>query len=345
MFCCHQAQPPPTLIPNGVRDALGTLLRGPLRASQRRTIPVCLFALGRLGDFVLTLSALRLLLQESVPDSCLLVIPAPLAGLAARELPGVRQITLPMEAASLFREIVPIWRSERPKFATDRFERLVCFSHQRSLYYELALSWIDARQDFRLLPETYPQAPADGLSTELLGHWRLAETVLGRPVPRADILPQLTSLQATEDGRLLVCPFSRDIVRNLPADTTIQALRLWRDCNKSPIILGGSPADVPALEQLATAARAARITDVTVEAPAGLDGLLEQIAKAGAVFAADSAPAHVAAALDKRSVVMTSRSFYGYAQPWSRSDRQQVFVHGTPLEQIAAALSALCIES
>ena len=341
MFCSRQAQPPPTLIPSGVRDALGALLRGPLRASQRQTAPLCLFALGRLGDFVLTLSVLRLLLRESASDASVLVIPAPLAALTAREFPGIRQITLPMEAASLLREIVPIWRQERPKFATDRFERLVCFSHQRSLYYELALSWIDARHDLRLRPETYPQTPSDGLSTELLGHWRLAETVLGRPVPRADILPCFTSLQANDDGRLLVCPFSRDLVRNLPADTAIEALRLWRKNSGAPIVLGGSPADVPALEQLAAVARDARIADVTIEAPAGLDGLLDQVARAGAVFAADSAPAHVAAALDKRSVVMTSRSFFGYAQPWSRSDRQQVFVHGTPAAQVAAALPAL----
>lgn len=290
---------------------------------------------------MLSVSVLRLLVRELGTAHCTVVTSPQVETLATREFPGVGCVTLPVDAPSLLRDIVPIWWRERPKFAADRFERLICFSHQRSLYYELALSWIDAQHDLRLMPETYPQTPADGLSTELLGHWRLTETVLGRRVPRAEILPRLNSLQPADDGRLLVCPFSRDLVRNLPADTAIEALRLWRERNRAPIILGGSPADLPALEQLATAARAMHVTDITVETPAGLDGLLAQVAKAGAVFAADSAPAHVAAALDKHAVVMTSRSFYGYAQPWSHSDRQQVFVHGTPAEQVAAALPAL----
>jgi ADP-heptose:LPS heptosyltransferase len=341
VFCSHQAQLPPTLIPSGMRNTLGALLRGPLRGSQQRTSPLCLFALGRLGDFVLTLSALRLLLKEFGPESCVLVIPAPLSALADREFPGVRQISLPMEAASLFREIVPIWRRERPKFSADRFERLICFSHQRSLYYELALSWIDAQHDLRLMPETYPQTPAEGLCTELLGHWRLAETVLGRRIPRAEILPRFTGLQPSEDGRLLVCPFSRDLTRNLPTETVTEVLRLWRKRSRALIVLGGSPADRPALEQMAGSARAAHLADVIVEAPAGLDGLLDQVARASAVFATDSAPAHIAAALDKHSTLIVNRAIYGYAQPWSRSDRQQAFTEGTPPEQIAAALPSL----
>ncbi len=333
MFCSRQAQPPHTQIPSALRDTIGALLQGPPGSAHRQSRPVCVFALGRLGDFVLTLSVIRTLAREFGTDACTLVVPGPLASVASRELPGVRQITLPTEAASLFREILPIWRHERRKFAADHFGRLICLSHQRSLYYELALSWIDAGQDLRLTPETYPQEPADGLCTELLAHGRLAGVALGRDLTRDELLPRLSSPAVREDGHLLVCPFSRDPVRNLPADTLLRTLQLWRQHHRAPLVFGGNQSDRPALERLA-----AGFSDAHVETPDGIDGLIEQIARAGAVFAADSAPAHLATALDKRAVVMTSRSFHGYAQPWTRSDRQQIFVHGTPAEQVAAAL-------
>ncbi len=336
MFCSRQAQPPPTQIPPALREALGALLRGPARDGPRQARPVCLFALGRLGDFVLTLSVLRTLVREFGSESCTLVLPAALATLAGRELPGVRQITLPAEAASLFREILPIWRHDRRKLAKDHFERLICLSHQRSLYYELALSWIDAGQDLRLTTDSYPQDASEGMCTELRAHWRLAEIALGRSLTREEILPRLLHPPVAEDRSLLVCPFSRDTVRNIPADTLRESLHLWRQRSRAPIVFGGSPSEQPQLRRLA-----AEYLGASVETPDSLDGLLGQIARAGAILAADSAPAHLATALDKQAVVMTSPSFYGYAQPWSRSVRQQIFVHGTPAEQVAAALPAL----
>lgn len=341
MFCSSRLQPPVTLIPTPLRDRLGTVLQGPPRGKRGPSQRACLFTLGRIGDFVLTLSAIRLLLRQFGPEGCTLVVARAQAPLAQREFPGVQCVSLPTEADGLIRDILPIWWKERRKFANLHFDRLICLRHQRALYHELVLSWIAASQDIRLMPETYPEAPAPGLCAELLGHWRLTETALGRPVARENILPRFTSLHAGNDGRLLICPCSLDVTRSLPADVLVGTLQTWRGRHRAPIVLGGSPADNAALQQLASVLRTARITDVRVETPAGLDGLLDQVARAGAIFAADSAPAHVAAALDKPSVVLTSPTYFGHAQPWARSARQQSFVHGTPAEQVAAALPPL----
>lgn len=338
MYCSPRLQPPSTRIPGPLRDRLGALLAGRARHAGGRRRGLCLFALGWLGDFVLAVSAIRLLLRERAPADCALVVAPAAAGFAQGQFPGVECRVLPADAASLCRDILPLWRTQRHRLGTDRFDRLVCFSHQRPLYYELALSWIDAAEDLRLTRETYPPEPADGLGTELLAHWRLVERALGRPVAREEILPQLTGVVTTEDGRLLVCPFSRDPGRHLPADLLPGVLRRWRENSRAPIVLGGSPDERSALERLAGAIGLSRLT---VETPAGFDGLLAQVARAGAILAADSAPAHLATALDKHTVTLTSRPFYGYGQPWTRSSRQQVFVHGTPPEQVAAALPAL----
>jgi hypothetical protein len=341
MFCSPLLPPPTTRIPAPLRRQIGAWMSGPPRGPRKQSHRACLFLLGRIGDFVLALSTVRLLLGQIGPKHCTLVVSRSQERLARREFPNTRCLVLPTEADGLVRDILPIWWRERGKFADTRFKLLVGLRHQRALYHDLTLSWIDAEREVRLEPSTYPTIPQPGLCTELLGHWRLAESVLGRKVSREEILPRFTSLQASDDGRLLVCPLSLDVTRSLRAEDMLAALQIWRRRNPAPIVFGGSPTDEPALVQLAASARAAGLGDVRVEAPHGLDSLLAQVARAGAVFAADSAPAHIAIALDKPCVVMTSRGFYGYAQPWARSARQQTFLHGTSATEIAAALPAL----
>jgi ADP-heptose:LPS heptosyltransferase len=297
--------------------------------------------MGRIGDFVLTLSALRLLINAFGADGCVLVLPPSLATLAAAEFPGVDQITLPMEAASLVRGILPVWRHQRSHFARDDFQQLICLSHQRSLYYEVALSWISANHEVRLRPETYPTVPTNDLSTELLAHWRVAEIALGRKVSREEILPRFESIAPGHDGRLLVYPLSLDPSRSVPVSRMIEVLRHWRKRSPAPIVLGAGPADQIELERYANAARQAGITNVVIESPAGIDGLLAHLAQAGAIFAADSGAAHIAAALDKPLVLVMDTRLYGYANPWQRSARQRVFLNTTGLEEVAAALPAL----
>jgi ADP-heptose:LPS heptosyltransferase len=310
------------MIPPAIRNWVGARLSGPPRGSRARRPRACLYALGRLGDFVLVLSTLRLLIREFGADNCVLVVPAAAGPIAAREFPSVRCITLPTEAASLVRGILPAWWRHREKFAGDRFQHLVCLSHQRSLYYEVTLSWIDAEKDARLMPATYPAVPRDDLSTELLAHWRLAEIVLGRPVDRDEILPRFISLPVSDDGRLLVYPLSSEALRSLPIGKTVEVLRLWRERSHAPIVFGGSPAEAARLEGYAAAARQARLTGISVELPAGVDRFLEHIARAGAVLTCETGAAHVATALDKPSVVMTGGGLHGYCYPWRRSVRQ-----------------------
>lgn len=330
-----------TRIPAPVRDWLGKFLQGPPRGRRTRHSTACLFALGRIGDFILTLSALRLLMEHFGSENCVLVIPAGSAGIAEREFPAARRIVMPDDASSLFGEIAPIWWRERQRFATDRFTQRICLSHQRSLYYELVLSWIEADEDHRLLPATYPAAPVDGWGTELLGHWRLTEQVLGRTISREEIAPRFSHLTPSNDGRLVVYPFSRDPARSLSPEKLVAVLQCWRERSRAPVVFGGSPADQVTLEHCRTLAQAAGLDSLSIETPRETAGLLDHIARAGAVLATDSAPAHIATALDKYNTVVTTAHYWGYCQPWHRSSRQQVFLQDDPAERIAAALPTL----
>ncbi len=330
MNCSPLQLPARTIIPTAIRNWLGARLSGPRGDERLRRYQACLYVLGRIGDFVLALSALRLLIRKFGSDGCVLVVPESAFGIAAREFPGVRCIALPAEAASLIRGILPAWWRERRKFSEDRFQQLVCLSHQRSLYYEVSLSWIDAEKDMRLRPETYPTVASDGLCTELLAHWHLVETVLGHPVSREDILPSFSSIPTNDDGRLLVYPLARDALRHLPVEKVIGVLRLWRERSQAPISFGGSPAEAPALTEYLAAAKQAGLAGITMELPVGVDGFFEHIARAGALLASESAAAHIAIAFNKPTVVMMGGGVYGYCQPWRSSDRQTTVQYPMP---------------
>lgn len=333
--------PPRTLLPGALRTWLGAGLRGPMRGPRRRRRGACIFAFGLYGDFVLMLSAVRLLVREYGADQCVVVLGPNLADLAAAELPGVEQIVAPYAAGSLLREILPVWWRERKKFSVDRFDRLVCFNHHRSLYTEIVLSWVDAEKDFRHLPSTYP-AKKTGWSGELMAHWRLAEQVLGRTIPQENIVPRLTSVTPGNDGRLLVYPLSSDGSRDLSPERVARILRLWRTRGRGPVVFGGSPATQPTLEKYAALARQAGCAGVQVETPAGSRGLLEHLAAAGAILCAESAAGHIGPAFDKPTVVCMDRRLYGYCQPWHPSARQRVFLSDVATdEEIAAALPAI----
>jgi hypothetical protein len=252
------------------------------------------------------------------------------AALAAREFPFTRRLVLPLEASSLVRGILPAWRRERPAFADTRYAQRICLRHQRTLYHEVTFSWIKAEVDVRLRPETYPTAPADGLCTELRAHRQVVEAVLGRPVGPEELLPRFTTLTTGDDGRLVVYPLSREAARCLPVSLVIGTLRLWRERSRAPIVLGGSPAEAPALAAYLTTAQAAKLHGVTLELPVGVDGFLRHIARAGAVLATESAAVHVATALDKPLLALPGGGYSGLCYPWQRSARQVVVQHSLP---------------
>lgn len=342
MLCSPLLTEPRTLIPGPVRAWIGRRLSGPPRGPRRRQRRACLFAFGRIGDFVLALSTLRLFVQHFGADQCTLVVLPGVTPLAAAELPGVELITLPVYAGSLTREILPIWWREKPQFSRDRFACRIAVSHQRFFYGDLVLSWIDAEKDFRLLPSTYPHPSPDEQCTELHAHRRLAAAVLGRAVAWEEILPRFTGFTARNEGRLMIYPLSHDGSRNIPVERVAAIVRLWRAHSQAPIVLGGSQPDHVTLQGYAALACEDGRDKPVVETPAGVKNLITHLAGAGAVLAADSAAGHIAAAFDKPTVVLTPRQWHGLCQPWHQSERQKVFLLGeTQDETIAAALPAL----
>jgi ADP-heptose:LPS heptosyltransferase len=329
MYCSPLIRPEQTSIPRPVREWIGARLSGPPRGQHRRQ-RACLYAVGRVGDFVLMLSALRLLIGHFGAKSTVLVVSRSALPLANLEFPGVACLTLPPEGPGVVRDIIPAWWRERGKFAHDEFDQRICLRHQRGLFYEVTFSWIRAEKDVRIYPADYPTTASPDVSTELLAHRVLVERVLGRSVTTEEILPRFERLPTGNDGRLLIYPLSQDPVRCLSVAQVTDVLRLWRQRSAAPAVFGGSPGDASRLAPYVAAAQAAGIAHISLETPAGVVALIGHIAGAGAVLASESGATHIATALDKPAVIMTGGGLQGLCYPWRRSARQHSVQHPLP---------------
>lgn len=330
MLCSPMLRPDRTRLPAALRDWLGAKLSGPPRARDPQHLTACIYTVGRLGDFVLALSAIRLLVEHFGAANCALVTSPAVAGLAAEEFPGAHIITLPTEGASLTRHILPAWFRHRSKFRRWHFTHRINLRHQRTLHHEVTYSWIRADRDLHCAPEFYPASAAHGFSTELLAHAQVVGSMLGRDLVPEEIAPRFKSLTPSDDHRLLVYPLSRDRLRCLAPEIVVAALRRWRERYQGSIVFGGSTAEADSLMPYLAAAQQAGLRDVSVEVKDGVAAFFAHVAKAGTILTTETAAAHVATALDKRAIILLGGGFHGLCFPWSRSSRQLIVQHQLP---------------
>jgi hypothetical protein len=319
-----------TWLPTALRSWVGARLGGPPRGAIHVRRRAAIFLVARLGDFVLGVSAVRRLLDAWGEENCVLVISHPTAALAAREFPRTPLIELPLQAPSLTRDLMRAWWRHRRKFRGLAVEDIVCLSHQRDLYKDTVLSWIGANRRHQLVRATYPQAAEPPLCLELEAHRQLVGAALGRTVSTAEILPRLASVTPAAGDYLLVCPTASEAVRCLPTPLLLGALQEWRGRSRARLVLCSAAAEAGQRQTQAAAIEAAGLGPCEQVQPPDLDALLRLVAGAGAVLAVESAPAHLATALDKPVCVVTGGGSYGLCGPWGHSARQIAVNHRTP---------------
>ncbi len=329
MFSSPLLRPPRTRLPAPLRERIGQLLGGPPRGGPTRPFRAAIFQLDRLGDFVLTLSAVRTMLATWGADSCLLVVSRSAAPLAALEFPHTPRLVLTDSAPGVLHDLLPLWRRERPLFRGLACERVVCLSHHRDLYKQVALSWLRTPQIHQLDRSTYPTAHAADSCLELTAHHQLTQAALGRPVSADEITPHFTQLSSHDGPELVVCPVSTDALRRLPDSVLLPALIRWRTRSIAPITFSGPPSAEAELNALAARLRAAVSGLVNIAVHDSFPAFAARLAAAGAVLATESAPGHFATALDKRAVVAVGGGLFGLCSPWRRSTRQVIAQHRT----------------
>ncbi|MCF7688395.1 MAG: hypothetical protein K9M98_09170 [Cephaloticoccus sp.] len=330
MFSSPLLEPERSQLPPVLRNRLGSWLSGPPRGPRTTRYRTAIFQLDRLGDAVLTLSAIRLLLQNRTDAESLLVLTDAAAPLLAIEFPAIPRIVLPTAAPGVLRNILPLWRRARPQFGPVQAEQTICLSHNRNLYKEVAVSWLDSKQVLQLDRRTYPQTFPPDSCFELEAHRQLLAATLQRRVTPGEVLPRFDHVPTSEGMDLLVCPLASETIRCIPASLLLAALGHWRRRSRAPITLCGQREQSAALQNLAATITAAGQGPARVVLPAGIPELVQLIAEAGAVLAAETGPAHIATALDKRVITVVGGGTHGLCYPWRRSERQQIISNPLP---------------
>lgn len=320
-----------TWLPAAWRESAGRMLGGPPPGPVQRRYRAAIFQLDRLGDFVLALSAVRTLLAAWGEENCLLVVSDVAAPLAAAEFPRTPRIELPVTAASLTRELVPIWWRHRRRLAGIACDEVICLSHHRDLYKATALSWISTGST-RLLDYTgYPTAHPETWSLEIVAHRALVSQALGRELTPEESTPRIACVTPVDGAALLVCPFASERDRTLPESILVESLVLWSRRGTAPIVLSGTAGQAGALARLAGILRPlCPGRPIEIAARDTFAAFLDRLAAAGAVLATESGPAHLATALDKRAVIVVGGGTHGLCAPWRRSGRQTIAEHRTP---------------
>jgi ADP-heptose:LPS heptosyltransferase len=309
---------------------------GRTRESARRTFGLGILKLDRLGDAVVAIGAMRRLLAEHDEQDTLIIASPIAASLLKAEFPRAEVLVLPAFMHTFAPDYLHFLLAEAWKLQRLRVERLVVLRHQPSDYLHTIAQllqpqvtiasivnapWenISLRYPF-LRSVEYPEQPQP-LGLELEAHRRLLERVCGRPVALAEVVPGLASVTAYEGGNLLLCPEAGDAARCYSPADLADAVARFIKVHAMPVELC-LPPEADSYRWVSALTRTA-VACAKVHRPADAVALAAVVAHAGLVLANESAPAHLAAAMDKRGVFILGGGHFGLLAPWRKSERQR----------------------
>lgn len=329
-------------LPRWLRRAYAAHLARPSSAESEVTQRgVCIYKVDRIGDFVLATGALRLLFGHFGAANCRLLVSREAEELAAAEFPDVDRWVAPATASGVWREMRPLRRRLAREWAREQFDLLICLRHQRSLYRDLHLSWLQARRwhglgarpsaanvclaDVPELSAAYPASAPTPWCRELRAHQGLLESVLQRPVTWEELRPRLHSTSATPGGAIAFCPFGNDRIRDYPFASWVTVLRGAIPPGTSVQVLGPA-ARRSELEGLAVELRTLGACP-SVASDLDAAAFRQTLAAARLILTVENAAAHIATALDKPAVVIVGGGHYGWFAPWGSRERQRWIHH------------------
>lgn len=329
-------------------SAIPNALLYPILARRRRASAApykraAIIKLGKLGDGVLALGAIRTLVEHFGSQHCVIVASPYAVDLFSSEFPSVETLTVTTNHSTLRRSLVDLYRHRGHPLFRSGVETLVSLQHHRTLHDDVIASsipssfaWglgnselgIDGLRDqiasaaFSFDNRT-PEPPKDGaICRELSLHSCLLSAVLERPVSAGDLRPQIVVEELNPLPVIGLAPFSGSALRDIPMPLLISGCRKAQSIGFDVHIWTPSPDDPRAASLAAQLGRASRARVTLIHTRTTAD-LLLAISKVSLSVAAESGPAHLATALNLPLVAILGGGHFGWFAPWARSGRQQ----------------------
>lgn len=301
---------------------------------RHRRFKLVILKLDRLGDAVLSLGAVRLLLAEFGPAGSLLIVSTVAEPLYRKEFPNVELLVMPPFSGRFWPDFVQTMAQHAASLRAIDTDQLVILRHQPSDYLHAIAALMQVRQvhatdypnPLESICLSYPPGPRTlypkqnpDTCLELEAHRRVVQSAVNHAVAWTEVLPVLPQTGTTTT--LLVCPLTGSPVRQYPPASLAQAVALFLQSTAHLSITFCLPpgADRTPWEN---AANAAGIPSVTWLHPQDLATLFQTISAAGLILAPDSAPAHLATAMNKPGVFLLGGGQHGMFAPWQRSPLQ-----------------------
>jgi len=325
---------------SAVYRSLIASLRLLFRSRHRRHFKLAVLKLDRLGDAVLSLGAVRRLIAQHGEKDTLLIVSTIAGPLFRREFPEAALLVLPAFCERFWPDLLMCLIRHAGHLRAISVETLVCLRHQHSDYLHAvahlldvtrchAARWQHGSEHISLsFPRcSYVSYPAEacGACLEIEAHRRVVASATGMEITLREVLPVLAGAPA-RGGGLLICPAAGDGIREYPAARMQEVIRLFQqqmpDMRISVCLPPGSSG-----RRWQEALVGCHIGGIEWQHPESIEMLITAIAGADLVLAPDSAPAHLASALDIPGVFLLGGGHFGMFAPWSRSGRQQWLAH------------------
>lgn len=315
--------------------------------SEPRRFKAAVLKLDRLGDAVLALGAVRRLVEHFGEEETLLIISPYAADLYHQEFPRCPQVVLPAFCGKWWPDAVNFLFGHAALLKGLRVDVLTCLRHQPSDYLRLitrlvrpgschASRWLEAGWERTVLSHPhgvevdYPGLGGEGCR-ELEAHRRVTSSATGRELTLQDVQPDLRGPHPAGGGALMICPITGDAMRQYPHALLAKALRLIVEKHALPLEFCLPPGVDPV--PWGQALRHEGLACARWHQPADVGELIQTLSRSRAFLCPDSAPAHLATALDKPGVFLLGGGHRGMFAPWSRSKRQVWLGHRMECEQ------------
>lgn len=305
-----------------------------------------------IGDFILASGTIRLLADSYGEKNLTLAVRNDVAPLASHQFPDAEVLPLVFRRKRRILNVttvniianLPTWL----RLATRRYDASICLRGMRAYLHTILFHTPRAtrriactnalasnprfrrpvveniaRRLFRPTLIPYPP-PSQGIPSELEANRLVASELLGRPVSPGEIMPVLKAPRLPAGGsHWILAPFSSSKHKDYPATSWAEALRaLAPQRADAHIILAGSPEQSDRLHEFATTLRNSGVGNVDPAPPAPLPAFLSSIATAELVLTVDTAAAHMACALRRPAVIVSSGLHSGTYGPYSTDGRQ-----------------------